>query len=78
MNCILRKFIIRTLNNLLSAYKSDVESARNKVRVWLLRTDAITAFLGDLSLKLDDSNLTEEELESIVERIKQIEENGKQ
>lgn len=78
MNCILRKVILRTLNNLLSTYKTDVEAARNNVRVWLLRADAVTAFLSDLSLKLDDSNLTEEELESIVERFKQIVENWKQ
>lgn len=37
MNCILRKFIMRALNNLLETYKDDVTTARKNVDVWLNR-----------------------------------------
>lgn len=77
MNCIVRKFAINQLNNLLSAYKSDIDTARKNVNVWLKRAEAITKFLNLLSAKLEDNNLTEDELKSTVEEFKQMLEDWK-
>lgn len=77
MNCIIRKFAINQLNNLLSAYKSDIDTARKNVNVWLKRAEAITKFLNLLSAKLEDNNLTEDELKSTIEEFKQMLEDWK-
>lgn len=77
MNCIIKKFAINQLNNLLSTYKSDIDTARKNVNVWLKRAEAITKFLNLLSSKLDDNNLTEDELKSTIEEFKQMLEDWK-
>jgi DNA-binding transcriptional regulator WhiA len=65
------------LNNLLNTYKSDIDTARKNVNVWLKRAEAITKFLNLLSAKLEDNNLTEDELKSTVEEFKQMLEDWK-
>lgn len=77
MNCIIRKFAIKQLNNLLETYKDDVTTARKNVDVWLKRADAITKYLNLLSAKLEDNNLSEEELKSTIEEFKQMLEDWK-
>lgn len=77
MNCIIRKFAINQLNNLLNTYKSDIDTARKNVNVWLKRAEAITKFLNLLSAKLEDNNLTEDELKSTIEEFKQMLEDWK-
>ena len=72
MNCLLRKFILKQLNNLLETYKDDVEQTREKVKVWLGRADSISGFLKGLDEKLADNNITDDEVESAVEEFKQI------
>lgn len=73
----MRKFIMRALNNLLETYKDDVTTARKNVNVWLKRAEAITKFLNLLSAKLEDNNLSEDELKSTVEEFKQMLESWK-
>lgn len=75
--CIMRKFIMRALNNLLETYKDDVTTARKNVNVWLKRAETITKFLNLLSAKLEDNNLSEDELKSTVEEFKQMLESWK-
>ena len=77
MNCIVRKFAINQLNNLLNTDKSDIDTARKNVNVWLKRAEAITKFMNLLSAKLEDNNLTEDELKSTVEEFKQMLEDWK-
>lgn len=77
MNCIIKKFAIKQLNNLLNTYKSDIYTARKNVNVWLKRAEAVTKFLNLLSAKLEDNNLTEDELKSTIEEFKQMLEDWK-
>ena len=72
MNCVLKRFILSQLNKVLEDYKDNVELAKAKVDVWLKRSEAINAFLQSLSQKLDDNNLTENELEAAIEELKQM------
>ena len=72
MNCLLRKFILKQLNNLLETYRDDVEQTREKVKVWLGRADAVNDFLKGLDEKLADNNITDDEVKSAVEEFKQI------
>ena len=77
MNCLLKKFLLKQANQLLADYKGNLNFAREKVGTWLARATAITTYLQSLSKKLEDSHLTEEELEAAVNELKYIVENWK-
>jgi len=77
MNCILKSFITKQLNKLLGEYKDNVGKVRSTVNLWLSRADSITNCLKGLSQKLEDSKLTDEELEQVVEEIKTLIEGWK-
>lgn len=77
MNCILKNFILKKLNKLLDEYKDNVGKARGNVNLWLSRADSITNCLKGLSQKLEDNQLTDEELEQVVEEIKTLIEGWK-
>ena len=72
MNCLLKKFLLKNLNKFLDTYKSDVESSRKNVKVWLKRADTITKFLNMLSAQLEDGNISEDELKATIEGLKNI------
>ena len=72
MNCILKRFIIKTINKLLEDYKDNVDAAKDKVWTWMKRSDAINKFLQGLYEKLSDNKLTEEELKSTLEEFKDM------
>ena len=72
MNCLLRKFILRQINQLLEDHKDNIESTKDKVWVWMKRADAINKFLQGLYEKLSDNNLTEDELKASIEGLKNI------
>lgn len=75
MNCVVKKLLLKSANKLLDDYKNDISVAREKVKVWLNRADAITSFLKGLDEKLEDANITEDELKSAVEELKGIIDN---
>ena len=66
MNCILKRFILKRLNKLLDEHKEDIGKARDTVGLWLNRTKAVLSRLESLSDKLADNNVTDEELDQIV------------
>lgn len=66
MNCILKRFILKRLNKLLDEHKEDMGKARDTVGLWLNRTKAVLTRLESLSDKLADNNVTDEELDQIV------------
>lgn len=75
MNCVVKKLLLKSANKLLDDYKNDISVAREKVKVWLNRADTITSFLKGLDEKLEDANITEDELKSAVEELKGIIDN---
>ena len=72
MNCILKSFITKQLNKLLGEYKDNVGKVRGTVNLWLSRADSLTNCLKGLSQKLEDSQLTDEELEDAVQEIEKL------
>lgn len=72
MNCIFRKFLLKQANKLLATYKDDIDTARKNVKLWLKRAETIVKFLNLISQELDDNNLTEEELKSTIDELKNI------
>ena len=77
MNCILRKFILRQLNKVLDTKKESVTKAKDTVDDWTARAKVILTFLENLSGKLSDNKIDDDELESIVNELKTTMENWK-
>lgn len=69
MNCILKKFILKRLNKLLDEYKDNVGKARDTVEVWTTRAKRVTTCLESLSKKLEDNELSDDELEEAIEEL---------
>lgn len=76
-SCILKRFVLKRLNGLLDAKKDGVEKARAQVALWTSRTKAVCAALESLSAKLEDNQVTPEELEAAVAELKALVENWK-
>lgn len=72
MNCLLKSFILKQINKFLDQYKDNVGKARSTVNIWLSRADSLTNCLKGLSQKLEDSQLTDEELEDTVQEIEKL------
>lgn len=71
-SCIMRKFILKQVNKLLDEYKDNVGKARGTVNIWLSRADSLMNCLKGLSQKLEDNQLTDEELEDAVQEIENL------
>lgn len=69
MNCILKSFILKKLNKLLDEYKSNVSKVRDTVDVWTTRAKRVTTYLESLSKKLEDNELSDDELEEAIEEL---------
>ena len=69
MNCILKSFILKKLNKLLDEYKDNVSKARDTVEVWTTRAKRVTTCLESLSKKLEDNELSDDELEEAIEEL---------
>ena len=72
MNCLLKNFILKKMNKLLDEYKDNVGKARGTVNLWLSRADSLTNCLKGLSQKLDDNQLTDDELEDTLKEIENL------
>ena len=72
MNCIVKQFALRRLNALLGEYKGNVAKARESVATWTGRCKSLCGLLESLSSKLDDNELTDDELKSAVDDIQAI------
>ena len=72
MNCVLKKFVVKTINRVLSDYKTNVAASREAVSLWTSRTRKLLECLESLLAKLDDNQLTDKELEEAVKSIENL------
>jgi len=72
MNCVLRKFIIGRLNDLLEAKQEDVQKAKEMVELWNGRAQKVSQALSAILSKLDDNKLDDEELEQAVDELRRL------
>lgn len=70
MNCMLRKFILKKINQILKEKKTSVESCKKTIDLWQSRTQLILDSVKSLSQKLDDNQLDDKEIEDFVEEVK--------
>ncbi len=71
MNCMLRKFILKKVNEILKEKKTNVESCKKIVDLWQSRVQLILDSVKSLSQKLDDGQIDDKEIESFVDELKQ-------
>lgn len=62
MTWIIKKVICSKVNGLLKAYEKDVSKARETLKTWTGRIKKVLACLEGALAKLDDNELTAEEL----------------
>ena len=72
MNCILKKFLLKTVNKTLESYKDDVVKTRETVSLWTNRTRKLLSCLESLSQKLDDNQIDGDELQEVVSEIESL------
>lgn len=67
-----KKVVCGKVNDLLAQYKDDVESVKNTINVWIVRIKAILQCLENMLKKLDDNELSPDEVKDINEEIKTL------
>lgn len=72
MNCVLKKFVVKTINKVLNDYKTNVAASREAVSLWTSRTRKLLECLESLLAKLDDNQLDDKELEEAVKSIENL------
>lgn len=69
---IIKKFICGKMNGLLKKYEKDVVRVQLTLREWLHRIYNITACLESLLTKLDDGEITSDEVKEAGEEVTQV------
>ena len=72
MNCLLKKFILKTVNSTLGNNKASVDKARESVRMWTTRTRKVLECLESLEAKLEDNNIDDNELKAFVQEMQDL------
>ena len=67
---IVKKVVCGKVNDLLAQYKDDVESVKSTLNVWIVRIKAILQCLENMLKKLDDNELSPDDVKDINEEIK--------
>ena len=67
-----KKVVCGKVNDLLAQYKDDVESVKSTLNVWIVRIKAILQCLENMLKKLDDNELSLDEVKDINEEIKTL------
>lgn len=70
MKWLLTKWAINKLNKVLATYKDNVQLAMETLVIWIERLQKIIDNLKALCSRLQDNELTEEEIKDTVEDIK--------
>ena len=67
-----KKVVCGKVNDLLAQYKDDVESVKSTISVWIVRIKAILQCLENMLKKLDDNELSPDDVKDINEEIKTL------
>lgn len=69
---IVKKVVCSKVNSLLSEYKDDVKGVKNTLNVWIIRIKAILQCFESMLKKLDDNELSPDEVKETTEEIKTL------
>lgn len=75
--CILKKFILKKINELLADYDTNVTKAKETLELWSTRAQKILDCLKKMLEKLEDNQVSDEEVEQAVDELKTLVEGWK-
>ena len=70
--CIVKRIVVKKLNKLLKEYDGDIDKAKETIRTWLKRVNLVSSCLEKLLAKIDDKELTAEEIEQAIKDLEQL------
>jgi hypothetical protein len=66
---IVKKYAIGLINNLLEDYHDDVDKVKDLLNLWIARVDKILYTLRSMLSKLDDNQLSDDEVEKTIDEL---------
>ena len=69
---LVKKVICSKVNDLLKKYKGNVAKFRETLKAWLWRIQKITGCIEGLLAKLDDNELTSDEVKQATDEVTQL------
>ena len=60
---IIRKWILKQINNLLSKYETNILTVRNTLTSWITKLELIITIFKRTLTRIEDNNLTDEEID---------------
>lgn len=66
---IVKKYVIGLINNLLKEYQDDVDKVKDLLNLWIARVDKILYALRSMLSKLDDNQLSDDEVEKTIDEL---------
>lgn len=67
-----KKYLIGLVNDLLEEYKEDIGHAKDILNIWISRIDKILFTLRSLLSKIEDNQITDEEVEQTTTEITKL------
>ena len=63
---IIRKWILKQINNLLSKYETNILIVRNTLTSWITKLELIITIFKRTLTRIEDNNLTDEEIDDTI------------
>lgn len=64
-----KRYVIGIVNDLLVEHKENVDKVKETLNIWISRIDKVLFALRSMLTKLDDNQITDEEVEKTIEEI---------
>lgn len=66
---IIRKWILKQINNLLSRYETNILTVRNTLTSWITKLELIITIFKRTLTRIEDNKLTDEEIDDTISDI---------
>lgn len=66
---IIRKWILKRINNLLSKYETNILTVRNTLTSWITKLELIITIFKRTLTRIEDNKLTDEEIDDTISDI---------
>ena len=63
---IIRKWILKQINNLLSKYETNILTVRNTLTSWITKLELLITIFKRTLTRLEDNKLTDEEIDDTI------------
>lgn len=66
---IIRKWILKQINNLLSKYETNILTVRNTLTSWITKLELLITIFKRTLTRIEDNKLTDEEIDDTISDI---------